>query len=76
VTAAFSGRGAWNPADGPGVAPQQMLPPPSQVDGRGAVRRGPGALWTPSEGPCRADPGGAGGEPDGRTIAMRKDCWD
>jgi hypothetical protein len=69
-------RAAWNPADGPAAAPQQILPAPSRVDGRGRVMRGPGAPWTPSEGPCRLETGGAGGEPDGRTIPVRKDCWD
>jgi hypothetical protein len=72
----FARAAAWNPADGPGAAPQQILPAPSHVDARGRVVRGPGAPWTPSEGPCRPETGGAGGEPDGRTIAIRKDCWD
>lgn len=75
MSVAFA-RAAWNPADGPEAAPQQILPAPSRVDARGRVIRVPGALWTPSEGPCRPETGGAGGEPDGRTIPIRKDCWD
>ena len=31
---------------------------------------GDGGLWTPSEGPVRYDPGGAGGEPDGKTVPI------
>jgi hypothetical protein len=68
--------GAWSPERGPAAAPQQRVPPPPRVDARGRVVRGPGALWTASEGPCRPETGGAGGEPDGTTIPIRKDCWD
>lgn len=67
---------AWNPADAPGPAPQQWIPPRSPVAPDGSTLRGSGALWAPSGGPCRAEPGGAGGEPDGRTISIRKECWD
>lgn len=67
---------AWNPADGPGPAPQQRIPAPSFVRADGSTLRGSGALWVPSEGPCRPETGGAGGEPDGRTIPIRKVCWD
>jgi hypothetical protein len=64
---------AWNPARGPGVAAQQRPPPPAVVRSDGSVDR---KLWTPSEGPCRNEVGGAGGEPDGRSMPIRKVCWD
>lgn len=70
------GRAAWSPAGGPPVSPLQRPPAPVRVDGRGQVRYGPASLWTPSEGPYRRETGGAGGEPDGRTIAIRKATWD
>ncbi len=62
----MTGKHAWSPADGPGAAPQQIPPRPGHVSGSGDDRRS--GLWAPSEGPVRSDPGGAGGEPDGKTI--------
>jgi hypothetical protein len=38
-------------------------------DGR-TERAEEGGLWVPSEGPVRSDPGGPGGEPDGKTISI------
>ena len=69
---------AWNPAEGPDAAPQQQLPPPAAVRPDGWTPRldAGGALWTPSQGPSRPETGGAGGEPSGRAIAIRKECWD
>jgi hypothetical protein len=58
---------AWSPADGPDAAPQQIPPHPPHVSGSGDDERRSG-LWAPSEGPVRTDPGGPGGEPDGKTI--------
>jgi hypothetical protein len=59
---------AWSPADGPAVAPQQVPPRSGHVSGGGDDDRRNG-LWAPSEGPVRSDPGGPGGEPDGKTIS-------
>jgi hypothetical protein len=60
---------AWSPADGPAAAPQQIPRAPTRAYGDGSTERARhGGLWTPSEGPVFADPGGPGGEPNGRTI--------
>ncbi len=59
---------AWSPAEGAGVAPQQIPPRSGRVSGGGDDDRGKG-LWAPSEGPVRSDPGGPGGEPDGKTLS-------
>jgi hypothetical protein len=69
-------RAVWNPGAGPDVARQQVPPRPAVVDASGRVRCIPGCTWMPSEGPCRGEPGGAGGEPDGRSISIRTFCWD
>jgi hypothetical protein len=58
---------AWSPAEGPPAAPQQIPARSGRVSGSGEDDRR-GGLWAPSEGPVRCDPGGAGGEPDGRTV--------
>jgi hypothetical protein len=63
-------RAAWNPADGPDVAPQQRPPRRVEVFGDGSTERARSGLWAPSEGPVRSDPGGPGGEPDGRTLSI------
>lgn len=60
-------RHAWSPAEGPDAAPQQIPPRNGHVSGDGGEDRRSG-LWAPSEGPVRSDPGGPGGEPDGKTI--------
>ena len=60
---------AWSPADGPDAAPQQIPSRSGHVSGDGYDDRRTG-LWAPSEGPVRNDPGGPGGEPDGKTISI------
>ncbi|HSN13316.1 MAG TPA: hypothetical protein VLT61_01710 [Anaeromyxobacteraceae bacterium] len=61
-------KNAWSPAEGPDAAPQQIPPHSGRVSGDGDDDRRRG-LWAPSEGPVRSDPGGPGGEPDGKTIS-------
>ncbi len=61
---------AWSPADGPPAAPQQIPHKASRLYGDGRTERAAGGLWAPSEGPVRSDPGGPGGEPDGKTIPI------
>jgi hypothetical protein len=61
-------KNAWTPLEGPGSAPQQQVPARIGVHGDGHADREDGGLWSPSEGPVRADPGGPGGEPDGHTV--------
>ncbi len=63
-------KGAWNPADGPDAAPQQRAPVGIEVLGDGSTERARSGLWAASEGPVRVDPGGPGGEPDGKTISI------
>jgi hypothetical protein len=58
---------AWSPEEGPEAAPQQIPPRSGHVSGSGDDDRR-GGLWAPTEGPVRSDPGGPGGEPDGKTI--------
>jgi len=58
----------WSPEEGPEAAPQQVPPRDHGVSGSGEDSRR-SALWAPSEGPVRSDPGGPGGEPDGKTIS-------
>jgi hypothetical protein len=60
---------AWDPSEGPDAAPQQIVRRTGHVSGTGDDDRRTG-LWAPSEGPVRADPGGPGGEPDGKTIPI------
>lgn len=59
---------AWSPEEGPEAAPQQIPNRGDRISGSGEDGRRSG-LWAPSEGPTRADPGGPGGEPDGKTIS-------
>jgi hypothetical protein len=63
----------WDPSEGHGVAPEQRPPPPARVEPDGTVT---GELWAPSEGPCRHETGGAGGEPEGHSLPIRRVCWD
>lgn len=63
-------KGVWNPADGHDAAPQQRVPVGTEVFGDGSTERARFGLWTPTEGPVRRDPGGPGGEPNGRTIPI------
>jgi hypothetical protein len=61
---------AWSPEDGPDAAPQQRPPVGFEAFGDGSTERSRAGLWTPSEGPVRRDPGGPGGEPNGRTTLI------
>jgi len=61
---------AWSPAVGPDAAPQQVPRSGSRIFGDGRTERAAGGLWAPTEGPMRTDPGGPGGEPDGKTIPI------
>ncbi len=63
----------WDPAAGHEVAPEQRPPAAPWVHPDGSVE---GELWVPSEGPCRHEVGGAGGEPEGHSQPIRKVCWD
>ncbi len=63
----------WNPAAGPPAAPQQCPPPPASVHADGSVDR---KLWVATEGPCRHEVGGAGGEPEGWSMPIRVVSWD
>ncbi len=81
---------AWNPARGPSSLAAQRPParPALLADGSiapigapanehcGGVRSVCGVLWAPSAAPCRVDPGGAGGSPDGHSLPIRKVEWD
>jgi hypothetical protein len=60
----------WRASDGPDAAPQQRRDPGSGLAGDGTTERSSHGLWTPTEGPMRHDPGGPGGEPNGRTIPV------
>ncbi len=64
---------SWDPAEGHDIANEQRPPPPGSVHPDGSVD---GGLWAPSEGPCRDEVGGAGGEPEGRSVPIRKVSWD
>jgi hypothetical protein len=55
----------WNPAAGHDSAPEQH--PDGSVDRQ---------LWAPSEGPYRTETGGAGGEPEGHSLPIRRVSWD
>jgi hypothetical protein len=66
-------RRVWNPALGTKGTPHPGVPSPATVQPDGTVER---RLWASSAGPCRTDPGGAGGQPEGRSMPIRKDCWD
>jgi hypothetical protein len=61
----------WSPAEGAGTAPQQRPRVGTEVFGDGSTQRAQGGLWAPSEGPMRYDPGGAGGEPNGRALPIK-----
>jgi hypothetical protein len=63
----------WNPGAGGPMAAQQLPPLPSTVLSDGSVR---GQRSVASEGPCRTEVGGAGGEPDGRSVPIYRMCWD
>ena len=64
----------WDPSAGSLVSPEQVPPPPATVLSDGSVR---GQLSVASEGPCSTEVGGgAGGEPDGRSLPIYRVSWD
>lgn len=63
----------WDPLSGHGTTHQQRPPSPATASSDGSVR---GGLWAASEGPSRTEVGGAGGEPEGRSVPIRKVSWD
>jgi hypothetical protein len=63
----------WDPSAGSVMAPAQRPPPPATVLSDGSVR---GQRSVASEGPCRTEVGGAGGEPDGRSTPVYRVSWD
>lgn len=64
----------WDPSSGHGIEPEQRPPAPATASSDGSVRRR--KLWGASEGPSRTETGGAGGEPDGHSVPIRRVCWD
>jgi hypothetical protein len=64
---------AWNPADSRDADPRQRPPGPAETLPDGTVR---GGLWANSEGPYRHETGGAGGEPEGHSLPIRRVSWD
>jgi hypothetical protein len=64
----------WNPSAGGPVAPEQRPSRPGTVRSDGSVR---GQCSVASEGPCLTEVGGgAGGEPDGRSLPIYRVSWD
>lgn len=64
----------WDPSAGSLMAPEQLPPRPATVLSDGSVR---GQLSVASEGPCPTEVGGgAGGEPDGRSLPIYRVSWD
>ncbi len=66
-------RAVWDPSAGCAMPPEHCPPPPATVLSNGTVR---GQRSVASEGPCRTEVGGAGGEPDGRAAPINKVAWD
>ena len=63
----------WNPSAGHLMDPAQRPPAPATALSDGSV---PGQRSVASEGPCRSETGGAGGEPDGRSLPIYRVSWD
>ena len=64
----------WDPSAGDPSAPEQLAPPPATVLSDGSVR---GQRSVASEGPCPTEVGGgAGGEPDGKSLPIFRVSWD
>jgi hypothetical protein len=64
----------WDPSAGSPASPEQLPPRPATVrsDGEVSAERS-----VASEGPCPTEVGGgAGGEPDGRSMPIYRVCWD
>jgi hypothetical protein len=65
---------AWDPSAGSPMSPEQLMPLPSTVGPDGSVL---GQRSVASEGPCPTEVGGgAGGEPDGRSLPIFRVSWD
>ncbi len=64
----------WDPSKGDPIAAEQRPPSPATVRGDGSVRA---QRSVASEGPCLTEVGGgAGGEPDGRSLPIQRVSWD
>jgi hypothetical protein len=64
----------WDPSAGSPMSPEQLMPRPSTVGPDGGVQE---QRSVASEGPCPTEVGGgAGGEPDGRSLPIYRVCWD
>jgi hypothetical protein len=64
----------WDPSAGAPMSPEQLPPVPSTVEPDGSVLR---QRSVASEGPCPTEVGGgAGGEPDGRSMPIYRNSWD
>lgn len=64
----------WDPAAGSPAAPEQLPPRPATVHSDGAVSA---ERSVASEGPCLTEVGGgAGGEPDGKSLPIYRVSWD
>ncbi len=64
----------WDPSAGGPMAPEQRPPQPGTVRSDGSVRD---QRSVASEGPCPTEVGGgAGGEPDGRSLPIHRVSWD
>jgi hypothetical protein len=64
----------WDPSAGSEVAPEQLPPSPATVHGDGSLSP---QRSVASEGPCLTEVGGgAGGEPDGRSLPIYRVSWD
>jgi hypothetical protein len=64
----------WDPSAGSLMSPEQLPPPPATVRSDGSVH---GQFSVASEGPCLTEVGGgAGGEPDGRSLPIYRVSWD
>lgn len=64
----------WDPSAGSPATPEQLPPAPATVHSDGGVT---GQRSVASEGPCLTEVGGgAGGEPDGRSLPIHRVSWD
>ena len=64
----------WDPSAGSLATPEQRPPLPATVGSDGSVG---GQHSVASEGPCLTEVGGgAGGEPDGRSLPIYRVSWD
>ena len=64
----------WDPSAGHSMSPEQCPPQPATVHSDGSVS---GQHSVASEGPCLTEVGGgAGGEPDGKSLPIYRVSWD